>query len=726
MDTPSITVQGTVGPVRASRPGWVWAEVHSGANCWTVHAPTPLEPGMVIEACGEPDTSGRVTLTHLAVHGPHNQDALRQYLASGILTGVGESVAGQIVDRYGDQALAVLHTDPGRVAREIPRTTPAKTAGWAETLARPTDRDWFLRFMAGHGLTHTLADQVYEHYGAQSEIVVRTDPYRIAREVDGVGFVTADRIAQATGLDARSPTRLQAALRYTLAQQIQHDGHCGLPVSSWIASTVLLVQGQNATVDLYPHVAALAESGAVVVEDEVAYPAALHRIEQELSERFAALAGRPFPYPIPWTEPVIDGRPLAGAQRDAVHLLTSHGCTVLTGPPGTGKTTIVRCVLDRLPAECRVALAAPTGHAAERLSESTAREAQTLHRLLGYKTAYTFQHDAANPLPYDLVLVDEVSMNDVYLMAALLRALGPRTALIMVGDADQIPSIGPGQVLADLIQSQAVPVATLTEPRRFGKGSGIAQAANAIRMGWLPKAYADGDYLFQQVVVPRRRGAPPEPGALSAATAEAIITWVTKTLPARGFDPAREVQVLAPLKAGAAGTDLLNKRIQQALNPGTGAWRVGDRVMHTRNDRDRALFNGAIGYVVEVRHDGLLVDFGGRTLSYHGRTQLRDLTLAYACTIHKFQGSEARAVVLPWISAHSVMLKRNIFYTAITRAREQVVVVGQTRAVHQALATLGGARHTRLRRLLAERIHGHHRVPDDDLLIPDYDPYYGP
>lgn len=724
METPSITVQGTVGPVRASRNGWVWAEIHSDHGHWTVHAPAPLEPGMVIEACGEPDTSGRVTLTHLAIHGPQNQEALRQYLASGILPGVGESVAGQIVDCYGDQALTILHADPDRVAREIARTTPVKTAGWAETLAHPTDRDWFLRFMAGHGLSHTLADQVYDHYGEQSEIIVRTDPYRIARDVEGVGFLTADRIAQATGLDARSPARLQAALRYTMAQQVQHEGHCGLPVATWIASTVPLIQDQ--TVDLYPQVAALAETGAVMVEDEIAYPAALHRIEQELSERLAELAGRPFPYPIPWTEPVIDGRPLAGAQRDAVRLLTSHGFTVLTGPPGTGKTTIVRCVLDRLPAACRVALAAPTGHAAERLSESTGREAQTLHRLLGYKTAHTFQHDVANPLPYDVVLIDEVSMNDVYLMAALLRALGPHTALIMVGDADQIPSIGPGQVLADLIQSHAVPVATLSEPRRFGKGSGIAQAANAVRMGWLPKTHTDGDYIFQQVIVPRRRGAPPEPGALSAATAEAIITWVTKTLPERGFDPVREIQVLAPLKAGAAGTDLLNKRIQQALNPGAGAWRVGDRVMHIRNDRDRALFNGAIGYVMEVRPDGLLVDFGGRTVAYRGRTQMRDLTLAYACTIHKFQGSEARAVVLPWISAHSVMLKRNIFYTAITRAREQVVVVGQMRAVHQALATLGGARHTRLRRLLAERINGHHRIPDEDLLIPEYDPYYGP
>jgi exodeoxyribonuclease V alpha subunit len=628
---------------------------------------------------------------------PRSEAGVRRYLES--LPGLGAALAERLVGQLGTAAIEVLENEPWRAAqvRGVGKVR-AERAGRA-ALDRKREREVMV-FLQGLGVSSAYAARIRKTYGDAAITRVRENPYRLARDVDGIGFQVADRIARGMGVLADAPERREAALLHAL-ESLSDDGHVRAKLQPLYARAESLLADDARAPDAEASdraLARLALEGAIVREGdpEVVYLTRLHRAEKALATRVLALASAELLPP-----PAIPADDLLSAgQRRALEALGAAGVSVLTGGPGTGKTTVLRALVGAWQtARKRVLLAAPTGRAARRLAEATGREALTLHRLLEWgrgsgKSA--FARDAANPLEADLVIVDEASMIDLVLARALFEAVPLGARLVLVGDVDQLPSVGPGQVLADLIDSGAVPVARLTEVFRQAEGSGIIDNAYRVLAGEVPVSGA------------------PQPGATAdfyvievndANEAERVaLRVVTERIP-RAFklDPLRQVQVLTPMHRGAAGTERLNALLADALAgdrvpielPPRGdrvrAWRVGDKVMQVRNDYDRDVFNGDIGFILEASRDeanapaGLVVDFDGRKVAYDLEA-LGSLELAYAVSIHKSQGSEYPAVVVTLCAAHHMMLRRNLLYTAVTRGAKLVVLVAEPRALRKAVS----------------------------------------
>ncbi len=702
-----VTFENEGTGFRVVRIGKLEGEAASGRTALVVVGSFPaVGPGVRVRVTGRLETDARhgeqLRVESLVVLEPDTLEGLERYLASGVIPGIGPGFAKRIVRAFGLDTLRVLDNEPWRL-REVGGLGEGRVAeirkGWTDQRALSN----VMLLLQSQGASTSLAARIVRHYGDRAAEVVQQTPYRLALEVSGVGFKTADRIARSQGIKGDHPERVQAGVVHELGA-LADSGHVFAPKSLLEERAALMLEVDSA------HVAtaidALWASERVVVEDDEVFLARLHRAEKTVAERIDQLRRAPS-QPLPLLEAALGdferqrGIELAPAQRRAVEAAGREKVVVITGGPGVGKTTIVRAVLSVAErSSLRVRLAAPTGRAAKRLAESTGHEASTIHRLLEVDArSGRFQRNVESPLEVDMLIVDEASMIDVALAAALLAALPDHARLVVVGDADQLPSVGPGAFLRDLIDSGEIAVARLDVIFRQAGQSGIVENSHRILRGEEPQGATDpnGDFFVIECRDPER--------------AQSLIEQVVvERIPKRfGLDPKRDVQVLTPMHKGPAGTLVLNRDLQAMLNPsgegvevGSVALRVGDKVLQTKNDYDKDVFNGDVGEVVSANAEErkLRVRFDDREVDYE-RGDLEALVLAYATSIHKSQGSEYPAVVLPLLTTHFVMLSRNLLYTAVTRAKKLCVLVADPKALGIAL---GETRKEQRLTRLAERL----------------------
>lgn len=651
---------------------------------------------------------------------PATAAGMEKYLASGFIKGIGPVMARRIVSRFGDETFEIIERAPERLA-EVAGIGPKRLEVICQAWQEQKQIRELMLFLQNHEISTTYAPRIFKHYGSRAIEVIKNNPYQLASDIYGIGFLTADRMAARLGIAPEAPERLEAGIIYTL-QQLSNDGHVCYPREELLTRAQELLEVPVALLEaalqrlawrqellLTPNLDPAATSGS---EPEMVYLAGFYLAESRAAERLRSLlAGqRRLPLVDPdralaWVQEVLQLQ-LAAQQAQAIRLSLQHPVLLITGGPGTGKTTIVKAIL-RIWSKLGlgVLLAAPTGRAAKRLAEVTGHEAKTIHRLLGYSPQKGgFQVNERRALDCDLLIVDEASMIDILLFYHLLKGVSPGTALILVGDAHQLPSVGPGQVFHDLIASGVVPVVELTEIFRQARESLIIVNAHRINQGLLPRWQAEPGHLADFYFL--EEDDPEEVQRL-------ILELVTVRIPRRfGFDPLEDIQVLTPMHRGPVGVVQLNQHLQQVLNPGQPGverhgqrFQVGDKVMQLRNNYDKEVFNGDIGRITRIDPEmqELEVNFDGRLVLYDF-SDLDELTLAYAISVHKSQGSEYPAVVLPLVTQHFLLLQRNLIYTAVTRGKKLVVLVGSKKAL--AIGVKNDKprhRHTQLRYLLRQR-----------------------
>ncbi|MEY4177110.1 MAG: ATP-dependent RecD-like helicase [Planctomycetota bacterium] len=628
---------------------------------------------------------------------PSSVDGIQRYLGSGAIRSIGPQLAEKIVGIYKERTLEVLDKSPDMLLhiRGIgPKRYERIKASWDEQ--REVRR--IMLFLQECGLGGGgRAIRIYRHYGQAAIEIIKSNPYKLADDIRGIGFKTADALARKLGMAMNAPARVRAGIRFVLAE-LTGEGHVACPETLLVEQASQLLEVDEALVS--EAIEFERNENRIVREpidgDPWIYLTALHRAEVGIAQsvqRLVAASSHPLPSidiekAIEWVERKLN-LPLAPRQRDAVREACRAKFLVITGGPGVGKTTIVRSILEIFLAKRKQCLlAAPTGRAAKRLAESTGQSAKTIHRLLEFDpSSGDFLRGPNRPLEADLVIIDEASMIDIVLGHQLLRAIPDSAAVLLVGDVDQLPSVGPGTVLADLIASQTVPVARLTEIFRQARESRIITAAHAIHSGEEPETAPPGDKTSDFYLIEAET-----PDAIR----DMVVRMVAERIPARfGVDPKRDVQVLAPMHRGELGTQSLNEALQNVLNPkgdtpeverfGT-VFRLGDRVIQTENSYKREVFNGDLGVVQAINRveQQLTVAFEGREVEYDFG-DLDELQLAYALSIHKSQGSEYPCVVIPLHTQHFVMLQRNLIYTAVTRGRRLVVLVGPRKALAMAV-----------------------------------------
>ncbi|QSB17221.1 ATP-dependent RecD-like DNA helicase [Natronosporangium hydrolyticum] len=654
---------------------------------------------------------------------PATVQGIERYLGSGLIKGIGPKTAARIVATFGADTLRVIEEEPARL-REVHglgnKRTAAIGAAWLEQQAIKE----VMLFLQGVGVSTSLAVRIYKQYGDGSISVVRNEPYRLASDVWGIGFKTADTIAQAVGIPHDSPQRIRAGLRYTLSEAAD-NGHCFLPEPNLVADAAEILA--LAAELVRPQLAALADEDGVVREavpnpsDEhgtipAAYLVPFHRAEQALANGFRRLLHSrddrlPHFATVDWEKvfrwlQLRTGAELAAGQRAAVRLALTEKVAVLTGGPGCGKSFTVRSIIEVAAAKrAKIVLAAPTGRAAKRLTELTGHPAATVHRLLELRPGGDAARDADNPLDADLVVVDEASMLDLLLANKLTKAVPAGAHLLLVGDVDQLPSVGAGEVLRDLLAAEPIPRVRLTEIFRQAQESGVVINAHRINHGQSPEFGAHPDFFLF-------------PSDEPEATAEQVVDIVANRIPRRFRIHAREVQVLAPMHRGVCGAGALNTALQQALSPpregqperrhGARVFRAGDKVIQLRNNYEKGaagVFNGTVGVVTTVDLDDqrLLVRTDEDEEIGYDFDELDELAHAYAITVHRSQGSEYPAVVIPVTTSAYPMLQRNLLYTAVTRAKRLVVLAGARKAIAIAVRTAGaGRRYTALTHRLAD------------------------
>lgn len=633
---------------------------------------------------------------------PATLTGLEKYLGSGLIKGIGPVTAKRIVKHFGLDTLEVIEQSCSRLI-EVP--------GIGEQRVGMIERAWaaqkaikeVMLFLRGHDVSTVYAVKVYKQYGDQAIEIVSKNPYQLATDIYGIGFITADTIARKLGIAPDSDFRYQAGLLYVLSQAGE-EGHCFLPVKKLVEHATKRLALPDAPVDptrIETLIEAMAKEQQIIVEQgygdladqQICYAPAFYHTELALARRLAMFAGAPVEVDLErvgiWIDRFTEkhGITLSAEQRRAVELAASSRLLVLTGGPGCGKTFTTRSIVALWRAMRKtILLAAPTGRAAQRLAELTKCEAKTIHRLLAFDPGtMQFRSNEENPLEAEAIVVDETSMLDLFLAHSLFKAIPPHAQVLLVGDIDQLPSVGPGMVLRDLIASEQIPVVRLSQVFRQAATSQIITNAHRINAGQYPQLvpttkFAESDCLWLEA-------AEPELGA------EGIRHLVSEYLPKHGINPAQQVQVLCPATRGEIGTRQLNVMLQQALNPakpgktelsrGGSVLRVGDRVIQQVNDYQREVFNGDVGTVasIDLEEQEVVVQFADERAVSYDYADLSELSLAWAVTIHKSQGSEYPVVILPLFMQHYLLLSRNLLYTGLTRAKQLAILVGPPKAI---------------------------------------------
>lgn len=671
--------------------------------------------GQLLEIEGEwvkhPKFGQQFKATTYKTVAPTEISGIEKFLASGAINGIGPAMAKKIVAKFGEKTLEVIAKSPNELLK-IPGIGKKTAEKISTSYLEQSELTEIMVWLENHGISNTYAGKIFAKYGSFAIDIMEKDIYRLFQDIEGIGFLTADKLAFNLGIQREDKRRIISGIDYAL-MQLCNNGHCCIPEMALVDKTAKILQVNNQII--FTILKERIDNGSLNTEvvggETLIYPPYLYYAEKKVAMRLLQLQQA--------TEPLSEDNlslfikvwekdnqiQLAQKQKEAIKACLHHGVLVLTGGPGTGKTTVIKGILSILKAQgLKIRLAAPTGRAAKRLSETTGQKALTIHRLLEANNLAQddnlqlgFSKDVDDQLDADVIILDEVSMVDIVLMHHFLNAVPDGCRIILVGDTDQLPAVGPGSVLKDIIRSQKIPAIRLDEIFRQAQTSMIIQNAHIINAGRLPdlrKQYSD--FVFYELND-------------DTSITQKILDLCTKDLPHEGFDVLKDVQVLSPMHRFLCGVENLNLMLQERLNPkknqdelkySSQTFRVGDKVMHIRNNYQKNVFNGDIGFIQDINNEKLTVYYFDHIVTYE-KNELNELTLAYASSVHKSQGSEYKVVIIPLSTSHYIMLQRNLLYTAITRAKQKVIIVGSKKALMTAIQS---NRTQKRYTLLAERL----------------------
>lgn len=671
--------------------------------------------GQLLEIEGEwvkhPKFGQQFKATTYKTVAPTEISGIEKFLASGAINGIGPAMAKKIVAEFGEKTLEIIAKSPNELLK-VPGIGKKTAEKISTSYLEQSELTEIMVWLENHGISNTYAGKIFAKYGSFAIDIMEKDIYRLFQDIEGIGFLTADKLAFNLGIQRDDKRRIISGIDYAL-MQLCNNGHCCIPEMALVDKTAKILQVNNQIIFtiLKERIDIGSLNTEVVGGETLIYPPYLYYAEKKVATRLLQLQQA--------TEPLSEDNlslfikvwekdnqiQLAQKQKEAIKACLHHGVLVLTGGPGTGKTTVIKGILSILKAQgLKIRLAAPTGRAAKRLSETTGQKALTIHRLLEANNLAQddnlqlgFSKDIDDQLDADVIILDEVSMVDIVLMHHFLNAVPDGCRIILVGDTDQLPAVGPGSVLKDIIRSQKVPAIRLDEIFRQTQTSMIIQNAHIINAGRLPdlrKQYSD--FVFYELND-------------DTSITQKILDLCTKDLPHEGFDVLKDVQILSPMHRFLCGVENLNLMLQEQLNPkknqdelkySSQTFRVGDKVMHIRNNYQKNVFNGDIGFIQDVNNEKLTVDYFDHIVTYE-KNELNELTLAYASSVHKSQGSEYKVVIIPLSTSHYIMLQRNLLYTAITRAKQKVIIIGSKKALMTAIQS---NRTEKRYTLLAERL----------------------
>lgn len=671
--------------------------------------------GQLLEIEGEwvkhPKFGQQFKATTYKTVAPTEISGIEKFLASGAINGIGPAMAKKIVAEFGEKTLEVIAKSPNELLK-IPGIGKKTAEKISTSYLEQSELTEIMVWLENHGISNAYAGKIFAKYGSFAIDIMEKDIYRLFQDIEGIGFLTADKLAFNLGIQREDKRRIISGIDYAL-MQLCNNGHCCIPEMALVDKTAKILQVNNQII--FTILKERIDNGSLNTEvvggETLIYPPYLYYAEKKVAMRLLQLQQA--------TEPLSEDNlslfikvwekdnqiQLAQKQKEAIKACLHHGVLVLTGGPGTGKTTVIKGILSILKAQgLKIRLAAPTGRAAKRLSETTGQKALTIHRLLEANNLAQddnlqlgFSKDINDQLDADVIILDEVSMVDIVLMHHFLNAVPDGCRIILVGDTDQLPAVGPGSVLKDIIRSQKIPAIRLDEIFRQAQTSMIIQNAHIINAGRLPdirKQYSD--FVFYELND-------------DTSITQKILDLCTKDLPHEGFDVLKDVQVLSPMHRFLCGVENLNLMLQEQLNPkknqdelkySSQTFRVGDKVMHIRNNYQKNVFNGDIGFIQDINNEKLTVDYFDHIVTYE-KNELNELTLAYASSVHKSQGSEYKVVIIPLSTSHYIMLQRNLLYTAITRAKQKVIIIGSKKALMTAIQS---NRTQKRYTLLAERL----------------------
>lgn len=671
--------------------------------------------GQLLEIEGEwvkhPKFGQQFKATTYKTVAPTEISGIEKFLASGAINGIGPAMAKKIVAEFGEKTLEVIAKSPNELLK-IPGIGKKTAEKISTSYLEQSELTEIMVWLENHGISNTYAGKIFAKYGSFAIDIMEKDIYRLFQDIEGIGFLTADKLAFNLGIQREDKRRIISGIDYAL-MQLCNNGHCCIPEMALVDKTAKILQVNNQII--FTILKERIDNGSLNTEvvggETLIYPPYLYYAEKKVATRLLQLQQA--------TEPLSEDNlslfikvwekdnqiQLAQKQKEAIKACLHHGILVLTGGPGTGKTTVIKGILSILKAQgLKIRLAAPTGRAAKRLSETTGQTALTIHRLLEANNLAQddnlqlgFSKDIDDQLDADVIILDEVSMVDIVLMHHFLNAVPDGCRIILVGDTDQLPAVGPGSVLKDIIRSQKIPAIRLDEIFRQAQTSMIIQNAHIINAGRLPdlrKQYSD--FVFYELND-------------DTSITQKILDLCTKDLPHEGFDVLKDVQILSPMHRFLCGVENLNLMLQEQLNPkknqdelkySSQTFRVGDKVMHIRNNYQKNVFNGDIGFIQDINNEKLTVDYFDHIVTYE-KNELNELTLAYASSVHKSQGSEYKVVIIPLSTSHYIMLQRNLLYTAITRAKQKVIIIGSKKALMTAVQS---NRTQKRYTLLAERL----------------------